>query len=1226
MIALLHVPYVQGRLGVWTASLLRQTIHSEVHVERLDLGMLNRVVVDDVRVKDQSGTQMLSAPRIAVTLSLNDLLHGKIIITSAQIFGLNAMLYDYSDGTPNYQFLIDAFSSDSNEESTPINLQVSSLIIRRSNITYNDYSAQNISAHIELNQFTNDTIDLELNKLSFDATYTAQADTLLTPLTHAHATLRLNDTQVLLVKDEESANQDENKSNTTPADAPWRLAALHYAGELSAGQAVLFDETVDFATTFSGNDQAVSLAALNITIGEDVALNASGDWLFKEGTAQGALEGLLDTHALSVKTASNTTLKSLKLNALEPLGTLHFKTNVTAENNYNDITAELSANSKLCSLSSTLSKRGEQYKACATIDSLTLLARAYNNIIIEAQGTRHAVDARLKLNDEYAAVDLALQSTLDHRLRPKDYHLAALVRHFNPYALHLSDKLPDASFDIDLDASGSGSTLSHLSLQSNLANIEADGDMSLPTLLHAPTADALPEMLAITVHEGEMLDSLLHVPVTLDQPLELILVHNLEGGLEGSLNAPSLSYNDAHFSLQASLHDEEVAADINVNFKGEQLHMTAQYAKDEPITLDFEDIDVANILNIVKFRAVQFAGNATGRITLNSLFDNPQATADLAVSNFHFESGALGTLHALANWSLAEGNINIDAQIYEDLNSLSDSDKDTNNDTSLADKDYPWDNPLVLPSINVDGYVSPKNNFIDLHIRPDNAPVNFIAKYTNTFLSNHDLRGTGHLNVYGPLNEIQLLGEAQASGSVSVIPLQTTYHLDNQHVAFVPNDIQLLGDTVRDEHNNYAILNAHITHKQLTNIHYEVDIDAHNILALDIKEFGSDLVKGTIFATGNCHVSEIPGGTIINIDATANQGSYIAYNAAQKVAVGSSFIKYRDRSHSAESTNTASDHYTSDLFINFTIHATPDATLLLPMDEQGNESISLQGNGLLTATLYNKGAFNLFGNYIVESGEYNMTIQKVLKRSFKFQPGGIIAFGGDPFDAQVNLDAMYTLNSVPLNDLNISQSFKNNNVRVDCLMNIHGTAGDPQVSFDFNLPTVGSETKQMIRSLIRDNEELNQQVIYLIAIGRFLNSQESTMQNARYSQTSLAMQSIISGTVSQQINRVLDNFIDMHNWSFGANISTGDEGFYNAEYEGLVSGQMFNNRLLFNGQFGYRDNPNATSSFIGDFDLRYLLTPSGNAAVRVYNQTNNKYFINNTLTTQGVGFVFKKQF
>jgi hypothetical protein len=165
----------------------------------------------------------------------------------------------------------------------------------------------------------------------------------------------------------------------------------------------------------------------------------------------------------------------------------------------------------------------------------------------------------------------------------------------------------------------------------------------------------------------------------------------------------------------------------------------------------------------------------------------------------------------------------------------------------------------------------------------------------------------------------------------------------------------------------------------------------------------------------------------------------------------------------------------------------------------------------------------------------------------------------------------------------------------------------------------------MVRSLINSEEEMNQQVIYLLSIGRFYNPDiNNAEQNA--SQTSLAMQSLLSGTISQQINNVLGTFVNSSNWNFGANISTGNEGFYNAEYEGLLSGRLLNNRLLINGQFGYRDNPNATSSFIGDFDIRYLLLPNGNIAVKVYNQTNDRYFTRNSLNTQGVGLILKKDF
>jgi hypothetical protein len=185
------------------------------------------------------------------------------------------------------------------------------------------------------------------------------------------------------------------------------------------------------------------------------------------------------------------------------------------------------------------------------------------------------------------------------------------------------------------------------------------------------------------------------------------------------------------------------------------------------------------------------------------------------------------------------------------------------------------------------------------------------------------------------------------------------------------------------------------------------------------------------------------------------------------------------------------------------------------------------------------------------------------------------------------------------------------------------------VDFDLEMPTVNADEQQMIRSIINGQQEMNQQVIYLLGIGRFYTqgTNNSANTNTETGATSLAMQSLLSGTLTAQINNLLNQFVKNDNWNFGANITTGNEGWHNAEYEGIVNGRMFNNRLLLNGQFGYRDNAKqATPSFIGDFDLQYLLYPNGNLALKVYNQTNDRYFTKSSLNTQGLGIIMKKDF
>ena len=292
--------------------------------------------------------------------------------------------------------------------------------------------------------------------------------------------------------------------------------------------------------------------------------------------------------------------------------------------------------------------------------------------------------------------------------------------------------------------------------------------------------------------------------------------------------------------------------------------------------------------------------------------------------------------------------------------------------------------------------------------------------------------------------------------------------------------------------------------------------------------------------------------------------------------------------------------------------------------------IALNGDGVLRANYFNKGAFDMFGTYVVDHGIYKLTIQNIIKKDFIFNQGGTITFGGDAYNANLNLAAQYVVNGVSLSDLNIGRRFSSNNIRVNCLMNITGTPKAPKIDFALDLPTVNSDAKQMVYSLINSEEEMNQQVLYLLAVGRFYsqgnNNAPAEQEAVQQSQTSLAMQSLLSGTISQQLNNVLSTVVNNTNWNFGANISTGDEGWNNAEYEGILNGRLLNNRLLINGQFGYRDNANATTSFIGDFDIRYLLFPNGNLAVRVYNQTNDRYFTRNSLNTQGLGFIIKKDF
>ncbi|MEE0054208.1 MAG: translocation/assembly module TamB domain-containing protein [Prevotella sp.] len=637
----------------------------------------------------------------------------------------------------------------------------------------------------------------------------------------------------------------------------------------------------------------------------------------------------------------------------------------------------------------------------------------------------------------------------------------------------------------------------------------------------------------------------------------------------------------------------------------------------DSIVADLKDVDVAYILNLVNFHSVDFAGKASGKAVVKSIFQTPEAYANLDVKDFVFENGPLGTLHAKAAYDNQEGQINIDATAE--------------------------DGPEHLTVIN--GYVSPKRNYIDLGIEAHNTSLKFMENFCGSFLNNVEAWCKGKLNVVGDLKNINLVGDVVAHGRMHMKQLGTDYTFNHLRAHAIPDDIQFEGDSIYDSHYNgkhshFALIRGGIHHKHLTRLSYDLDIDANNFLGFDTHEFGDDTFYGTVFATGTVGIHGKSGETIIDIDATPEPHSIFVYNVASPDAISAgSFIHWNDatpyiyRPYSPDNDKNkkkdSSSDFSSDMRINFLVNTNPNLTLKLMMDDQTGDYITLNGNGVIRANYYNKGGLDMFGNYVVDHGQYKLTIQNIIKKDFDFQPGGTIAFGGNPYNAPLNLQAKYTVNGVPLSDLNIGRSFSSNNIRVDCLMDITGTPGAPKVDFSMDLPTVNSDAKQMIYSVINSQEEMNQQVLYLLGIGRFYTQTKNNQTSedaSQQSQTSLAMQSLLSGTISQQINNVLSSFVNSSNWNFGANISTGNEGFNNAEYEGILSGRLLNNRLLFNGQFGYRDNANATQSFIGDFDLRYLIFPNGNLSIHVYNQTNDRYFTRNSLNTQGVGLIMKKDF
>ena len=631
-------------------------------------------------------------------------------------------------------------------------------------------------------------------------------------------------------------------------------------------------------------------------------------------------------------------------------------------------------------------------------------------------------------------------------------------------------------------------------------------------------------------------------------------------------------------------------------------------AKDSCI-IDLKNIDVQYVLDIVKFDDVEFGGLATGRVYAKNILDKPDLKTRLHVHNFAVNKGLMGEADIKGVWDNDLPGIRLEADIEE--------------------KD--------LSATRVTGFVSPKLKALDLRIEADSTNLDLLAPYFEGIFSDFDARANGLVRLHGGFKTLDFEGGVRVKLDTKVDMLNTYLQLHDDSVYISHGEFALKNARLFDREGNTGRITGALNHKHLKNLTYHFDIQGNNLLMYNTNDPGDMLFYGKVYGTGD--VTLVGGNNSMNVDANITTGQNTTFTYVTGItteATNNQFITFVDKTPKRlqDSIQTEFYHFTDaqkkkeadgppmDLRINLLIDATPDAAMKVIMDPVAGDYISARGNGNFQVAFYNKGDFNMYGNYIIDEGIYKISMKEIIRKDFALQSGSTVTFTGDPYQANLDVQAVHTVNSVSLSDLSTDASLTQSTVKVNCLMNLTGSLANPTIKFDLELPTVNEEDRELVRSATSTEEQMNTQIIYLLGIGKFYAYDYADNTN----RSSTATSSLAFSTLSGQLNNMLSQVMENKNWNIGANFSTGQEGWTDVEAEAILSGRLLNNRLLINGNFGYRENVMANTNFVGDFEAIWLLTKNGEFRLRGYNQTNDRYFTKSTLTTQGIGFIYKKDF
>lgn len=699
------------------------------------------------------------------------------------------------------------------------------------------------------------------------------------------------------------------------------------------------------------------------------------------------------------------------------------------------------------------------------------------------------------------------------------------------------------------------------------------------------------------------------------------------------LEPSNIQLSERMLNVQAKeieIHNDYLSInDLKIENEGKNLTINGILSEDSTqcLTADLNGSPIGSIFEMMDAKIRNIDGFVYGKCNVYNILSTPRVDANMTVQDFQYKDYIIGNAYITANWDNEEKGIRLRTQVIG--------------------SDYAAENRLA----QIDGYIYIAKEELELNSKFRNIDAILLEKLIGrTFKS---IRGkvNADVGIRGPFNDVQIIGSGTADATLTLRATNVGYKVSPEDKIGISTNAFLFDNIhISDKSGHTNVLNGKVGHNGFKNFSYTFDMNMENLLLYEETNYNNDKFKGTIYADGSFHLNGSDGHPLqINADITPASGSEFCYDAATPDAItGSNFLLFQEKEPSDsllislnidpgwywskkdtlydDNDELQKKPYRGDIFMDIGIHMNHNCPVKLRMDNVEDGYITTYGTGFLQAEYHNKGSFTLNGTYKIDNGKYRLYLQDIIYRDLALQNGSQVVFNGNPFDADIHLICWYTLNSVPLTDLTSVTYTQNNRIKVICELDITGKLGNMAFNFDLNLPNVSDETRQIVRSYISTEEEMNKQMIYLLGFGRFFTNEYARVNGD--TNTNQAVNNLLSSTLSGQLNQMLTNAMGNESkWNIGTGLSTGERGWEDMDVEGNLSGRLLDDRLLINGNFGYRDNSMTNnSSFVGDVDVKWRLTPNGNTYLKAYNLTNDRYFTKSTLNTQGIGATYQKDF
>jgi len=635
----------------------------------------------------------------------------------------------------------------------------------------------------------------------------------------------------------------------------------------------------------------------------------------------------------------------------------------------------------------------------------------------------------------------------------------------------------------------------------------------------------------------------------------------------------------------------------------------------DTVKIEFRGIDISPASRIGKKKnnnenpdyTLDPSGIVNGNIVISSALENPLVQSNLSINDFSILGEDFGNVFVLSAW---------------------------NPESKVADIRVE-NNTGGKKNLEITGTFDPAKKLLGLDVLAKNLPVSGLNPFLDIFAS--DIKGTtsGKLRITKRPGEMMLRGSLMAEDiSMKIDYLQAGFILHDS-IRFDREGIKFRNVRLTDERGNNALLTGSVFHRNFKDFRVDLSInmDKSACLVLNTQEKDNETFYGTVFATGITTIKSSQNTLSFDISARTSKGTrfFIPLNSAMSVSeysfvsfINSDSLKSKDlRKVQAASSSGSSMELSIDLDV------TPDAEVQMLIDPKAGDVIRGRGAGTLNISLNRKGEFRIYGDYLIEEGDYLFTLQNLLNKRFDVENGGRITFNGDVENAEIELTAKYRnlrTSLYPILYPVLQDEKYTARIPVEPQLILSGRLFNPVVGFNIFLPNADEETRTYLRNAITSEEELSKQFLYLLVMNSFYSNPNDPSYQAPIN-TSTAGTSAMAVTTTEMLSNQLSNWLSQisNDFDVGFHYSPGTKNINSQELQVALSTQLLNDRVTINGNFDVRGENNSEGTPLsGDFDIEYKITEK--IRFKAFNRYNSPYTGRGVPYTQGLGIFFKQDF